>query len=319
LYTESIFDTFAHGKLLISGEYFVLGGAWALAMPVRYGQTLEIFEQNLPKDRLSWTSKDETGACWFEAHFAMQDLEILSTTDAKTAATLLSILKACRVQNTRFLTEKTSLSAFTQTDFPRAWGLGSSSTLIAAVAHWAGVDPYPVLFETLGGSGYDIACAYADKPLLYRLADGKPETQAVDFQPSFSKNLYFVYLGQKQDSRAGIRRYRENAPVNNELNEQVSDLSLRFLNAQNLSEFEQLIAEHEHLTARTLGLQRAKDLYFRDFWGEIKSLGAWGGDFILAAGERNAEETKNYFNSKGFRVFIPFQEMIAPSQPSIHP
>lgn len=309
---KNIFSVRANGKLLLSGEYFVLGGAWALAMPVRYGQTLDVFKEDGTRGYIFWRSKDAAGATWFEAQLTLPDLELLETSDEKIAATLVSILKACRAQNADFLTEKATLSATTQTDFPRAWGLGTSSTLIAAVARWARVDPYPVLFDTLGGSGYDIACAFAEGPLLYRLSKGKPDVQTVGFQPVFLENLYFVYLDQKQDSRAGIRRYWEQAAGNPDLNRQISALSQRFLKAGSLQVFERLIAEHERLVAQALDLPRAKNLYFSDFWGEIKSLGAWGGDFVLATSARSAAETKEYFNTKGFQVFIPFREMVAP-------
>ena len=43
-----------------------------------------------------------------------------------------------------------------------------------------------------------------------------------------------------------------------------------------------------------------------DYNGEIKSLGAWGGDFILAAGPTNTPE---YFSSKGFNTIIRYNEM----------
>ena len=48
-----------------------------------------------------------------------------------------------------------------------------------------------------------------------------------------------------------------------------------------------------------------KDL-FPDFNGGIKSLGAWGGDFFLATGDRS--EMK-YFHDKGFTTIIPYRQM----------
>jgi hypothetical protein len=41
--------------------------------------------------------------------------------------------------------------------------------------------------------------------------------------------------------------------------------------------------------------------------GAIKSLGAWGGDFILASGN---QKTPNYFHEKGFKTVISYSEMI---------
>ena len=44
-----------------------------------------------------------------------------------------------------------------------------------------------------------------------------------------------------------------------------------------------------------------------DFDGEIKSLGAWGGDFILATSDENPS---TYFKAKGFETILPYSEMI---------
>ena len=57
----------------------------------------------------------------------------------------------------------------TKLTFPRAWGLGTSSTLISLIAQWAKCDPFELLFEAFGGSGYDIACATANSPISYQL------------------------------------------------------------------------------------------------------------------------------------------------------
>ena len=49
-----------------------------------------------------------------------------------------------------------------------------------------------------------------------------------------------------------------------------------------------------------------KEKFFSDFQGSIKSLGAWGGDFILATGNKS---TKKYFLDKGFKTIIPFNKI----------
>ena len=50
-----------------------------------------------------------------------------------------------------------------------------------------------------------------------------------------------------------------------------------------------------------------KEIYFSDYSGEIKSLGAWGGDFILAAGPIN---TKKYFEEKGYKTIFSYKDML---------
>ncbi len=304
-----VFETRAHGKLLLTGEYFVLEGATALAIPVRYGQSFHV-EPTEKTGHLFWTSKSYDDSVWFSAVFSLPDLIPVSFTDKKIAETLTSILAVCRQQKPGFLSENQGFRVFTKNDFPREWGLGTSSTLIAALAKWADLNPYSILFDTMGGSGYDIACAYADGPILYRLDGQIPIVQNADFQPDFTENLFFVFLGKKQNSRDGIQRYRERAQSDEVLIARVSELTERFLNAASLPKLDAVIREHEVLISRTLDLPRAKDLYFNDFGGEIKSLGAWGGDFVLATSAVSEAKTKRYFQEKGFDTVLTWAEMV---------
>ncbi len=309
--TPLIFETRTQGKLLLTGEYFVLDGATALAVPVRFGQTLWV-EAGDSIGKLSWQSQNPDGSVWFEAEFMWPDFQILNSSDENTAQTLAEILRACQRQNLSFFIENQSFRVFTQNDFPREWGLGTSSTLIAALARWAGVDPYKVLFETLGGSGYDIACAYSEGPILYHLDGETPETSVAHLGgvPHFASHLYFVFLGKKQNSREGIARYRERVFKNLEIIEKVSQLTQQFLEAKTLAEIDAVLLEHEILVSETIGLPRAKDLYFSDFWGEVKSLGAWGGDFVLVTSARSEAETRGYFLGKGFGVVMGWGEVM---------
>ncbi|TNE61187.1 MAG: GHMP kinase [Bacteroidetes bacterium] len=299
----------ANGKLLLMGEYVVLDGALSLALPVRYGQVLEVTP--LPaKDRLDWHSLNETGDLWFQASFRLPGLDILQTSDRAVAGRLQQMLEACRRQQPGFLPGPEGYVVQTRTDFPRNWGLGTSSTLIAALAQWAQVDPYAVLFETLGGSGYDIACAFADGPVLYRLSDQKPEVERVRFDPPFADSLYFVFLEQKQDSREGIRRYREQAVQRAGLVSSISALTRQCLQAATLTVFGEILLEHERLISGALGLSRVQDRLFPDFPGVIKSLGAWGGDFVLAVPGSPSIDMQVYFRDKGFTTCIPYREMV---------
>ena len=50
-----------------------------------------------------------------------------------------------------------------------------------------------------------------------------------------------------------------------------------------------------------------KETRFPDFNGAIKSLGAWGGDFVMAVSEN---DPAGYFKKKGFEVVVPYREMI---------
>ena len=67
----------ANGKLLITGEYLVLKGALALAVPLNKGQTLTVDESN--ESGLHWRAEIPNGF-WFEVKFN-DKLTILETTD----------------------------------------------------------------------------------------------------------------------------------------------------------------------------------------------------------------------------------------------
>lgn len=308
-----MFSTRANGKLLLTSEYFILDGAVALAIPTRFGQSLEVSASEEPIIR--WQSLDEHDNVWFEASFDLPSLQVMDSSDTEAAQRLVDIFQAIRQVNSQFIhPDHGGMAICTHLDFPRQWGLGTSSTLIAALSKWAGIDPYPVLFSTFGGSGYDLACAYANGPILYDLSPKKkPHVQEIDYKPAFSGQLYFIYLGQKQNSREGIARYREqvkNQP--NQINmhiERLNELTQRWLNSASITALQDCMMEHEAMVSACLGLPKVKDLYFSDFQGAVKSLGAWGGDFVLAAANQPETEVKNYFREKGFSTVLTWDDM----------
>lgn len=304
----SVFETRANGKLLLTGEYFVLNGALALATPVRFGQTLRVMPG--PPGRMIWNSKDGDDSVWFSVEYELPYLSVVETSDRSSAEMLASIIRECQRQNPSFLSGEDGLCIDTQSDFPRAWGLGTSSTLIAAIARWAKVDPYPVNQNTLGGSGYDLACAYSDSALLYCLDGDRPIVRHVSFEPAFSEFLYFVYLEKKQNSREGIVHYRERSREIGHLVPEISTLTEQILNADSFVDFNRLIREHEQLVSEALGFQTVKAKMFPDFEGELKSLGAWGGDFMLVSSELPEKKIRDYFMKKGFPTLLAWQDML---------
>ena len=299
----------AHGKLLLTAEYFVLDGATALALPVKYGQSLTISKNENDKN-LHWQSLDKKGNPWFEAAFHPENFNIKNHNNEAVAQRLQTILQKIKKQAPQLKTQNSKLK--TALTFPRNWGLGTSSTLIYLSAKWAGVDPFELQFQTFGGSGYDIACAGADGPILYKKENGKAVFERCGFDPPFAEQLYFVFLGKKQNSREGIKVYREKRKEERGKRDiaEITNLTDLFLKERTLGGFEKLIVEHEKLVGSVIGLERVKSLYFNDFWGEAKSLGAWGGDFVLVTSDRTEKETKRYFNEKGFDVFIRYKDMV---------
>lgn len=302
---------YGHGKLLLSGEYFVLDGAEALALPTTVGQSMKVKYRQSYQPVLNWKSFDHTGKVWFESNFEFWHFNPIRSSDHVSEKFVTSALKAVRLQNPHFLRDDVDVFVETKVEFPLEWGLGSSSSFIYNVAQWAYVSPFELLKKTIGGSGYDIACAQAMGPIRYKNFDGKPQWEAASFKPSFSDNIYFVYLGNKQNSEKEVIKYQEMHIENkSQIVNEISQLTREMINANELSTFNKIIREHESIISMALGYDKVKDKYFSDFWGEVKSLGAWGGDFAMATSDQSPAETRNYFFRKGFETVIPFSEII---------
>jgi len=303
----------SHGKLLLTGEYFVLDGAKSFAVPTKYGQDLSI--ESINESKLIWQSFSENGECWLEAIFNLPKLRLGNATYEANedggkdvlAENLKKILLETRKLNPAFLNSEKGFLVKTKLNFPRNWGLGTSSTLINNIANWAKVNPYELLENTFGGSGYDIACAQHNSPILFTKHNTEIVVEEVNFNPTFMDQLYFVHLNKKQNSREGIEHYKKmKGNLTSEL-KQISDLTNAFLTCENLTDFEKLMKEHELIVSKTIQLKPIQEQLFSDYFGQTKSLGAWGGDFILATGN---EDTQNYFNQKGFSTVIPYQKMV---------
>jgi mevalonate kinase len=299
----------SNGKLLLTGEYVVLDGALSLAIPTAKGQTLEVATSH--NNGLAWKSLNPDNSVWFETHFQFNEFSnslLQDMSSASVRSTLLSILRTAKELNPSFLKNRKGVAVTTHLDFPKDWGLGSSSTLINNIAQWAEVDVYQLLQRSFGGSGYDVAVAQHSSPILYTINSGKPSVDKVEISWNFTDALFFVYLNKKQDSKEGIARYRNSEISTSEVISKISEVTQRLLSSTSLVEFESHLANHEAIISRTIGLPAIKPAQFSDYPGEIKSLGAWGGDFILATGEASH---KNYFREKGYTTIIPFSEMIA--------
>lgn len=299
----------SNGKLLLFGEYFVLEGAKALAIPTQLGQSLDVSSQTFLVKGLSWKSYDHENKLWFEAFFD-ENLDVKHTSDAETARTLQTILYIARQRNPDLLKGDFYYDAETRLQFPREWGLGSSSTLIANIAQWAQIDALDLFFNSFKGSGYDIACGLSNEPIIYELNKQKADWEKVNFNPIFKDHIAFVYLGKKQNSREGIHHFKQKNGLWNKETAQISVITNKALTCTTTEEFMAIIEEHEAIVAQALELNKVKNQYFNDFEGAIKSLGAWGGDFVMAVSNLPFSDIKNYFVKKGFTTIVPYTEMI---------
>lgn len=302
---------YGHGKLLITGEYFVLDGACALAVPTRLGQNLRVIKLNSDDNILHWVAIDNTGKPWLQLVFDTENFSCINST-ANEAESLSIILRSARELNADFLKNIEDCAVETKLEFVRNWGLGSSSTLIYCIAQWAKVDGFALLQKSLGGSGYDVACAGYDTAITYRLQNKQPVVAPVNWMPTFRDSIYFAHLGKKQSSPAAINNYRHLVSNKIESITQLNQLTEDVLSCNDLMAFESLIVAHEKLLAGQLKQQRVKDLLFPDFWGEVKSLGAWGGDFVMLTNNRSEQELKAYLTQKNITTVLNWREMLLP-------
>lgn len=296
----------ANGKVLLSGEYLVMDGALALGVPLNLGQKMTVLEGS--GSEIIWQSHRPNGDVWFTAKFDLFGFDPFKTSDPAMAARLKEIFEAAVRLNSDFLSKWRKYRVDTYLDFEPEWGLGSSSTLISCLAEWADVDPFELMEYTFGGSGYDIACAKARNPIFYQLDDEGFSIEPADFSPSFGDQLYLIYTGRKQNSRDEINQYQEREITEQDVDE-ISNITRSLCTIDDLKCFNELIVDHEKLIASILKRPPIKQELFGDYWGEVKSLGAWGGDFVLATSDRDAQETRQYFNQKGFDVFFRYEEL----------
>ena len=299
-----------NGKFLLSGEYLVLQGARALALPLNLGQSLEVTTIDDANGMIHWDAYTPKGF-WFASIFSKHDFTVHASDDMDKADNLSRIFKAIKSLNPNILQDKKDYFFTTRLEFDSEWGLGSSSTLISLLAQWAEVDPYELLKMTMGGSGYDIACATASQPIIYRLENGTPIVEKADFNPEFKDKLYFVYQGHKQSSGKEVKSFKERAQkydFSSEVSE-ISELSENLIKATSFNDFCALLTRHEEIMSRCLEQPSLKSQY-PDFQGVIKSLGAWGGDFFLAATELPEKEVIGYFKDKGLGTIIGYKDIV---------
>lgn len=296
---------YSNGKLLLSGEYAILDGAEGWAIPTKFGQSLKVNVSS--SGTLTWKSFDADNSIWFQASYDLIDFKELSSSDETISKTLSHILKQTRALQPKFLDISDGCVVETLLTFPRNWGLGTSSTLINNIAQWAKIDPYMLLRKTFGGSGYDIACAQYDHPIIFKIEATEARVRKVNPVLSFSDKLFFVYLNQKKNSREAIYAYRERPIDKLELTTTISEITHALITATSLQKFEALLNLHEEILSSALNITTIKEQLFPDYKGSIKSLGGWGGDFVLVTAREN---TLDYFKTKGYKTILSYSDMI---------
>jgi len=291
---------YSRGKLLLTGEYLVLDKASAIALPTTKGQWLDV---SVSSEQSKWKSFDSDGKCWFSFEFNLADvLADRVTTQNNLEERIVNLLQEMyRINANCFPSDNYYFTTYLE--FNRNWGLGTSSTLINNLAQFANINPYQLLQKTFGGSGYDIACAQANQPILYQNQDFQP----IQIPKVLQDNLYFIYLNKKQNSREAIKHYRNLTKDKKDFINQLNSINQQFLSVEKITEAEHLLEEHEKMISELLDQKTIKEKLFPDFNGIVKSLGAWGGDFVAVL-SRN--DCFSYFNSKGFKTIFTYNDLV---------
>lgn len=297
----------SRAKIMISGEYLVLKGARSLAIPLRFGQRLTVTE-NEWWPSVQWKSMINNDI-WFTTTLLLPDFRIANTNQPDLSETLRKILVAAKNLNPHFLETKCEYKVTSVMDFDPQWGIGSSSSLISNIAYWADCDPFKLNYQIFNGSGYDIACARSSNPIVYEIKDYQPQYRKANFYPSFHKQLYFVYLNQKQNSKESIRK-SDLSNITTKQIKDISNLTVDIEQATNLATFQSKINQHEALIASITNQKPVKTVLFNDFSGSLKSLGAWGGDFVLAASSESDDNIFKYFKNKNLNTIFRYDEIV---------
>lgn len=291
----------ARGKLLLTGEYGITAGAKGLAVPTALGQQMKV-EFGDGNDFGSWTALDHNGEAWLSVNFS-ERLEVVNSSDTAMGEYLAERLRTIAPWTSDL---QKPWKVTTRLDFDRQWGLGSSSTLHVLLAQWAGKNPVELFRKQHGGSGYDLACGSANGPLTYQLVNGVPHVNLVNWYPSFHEQMCFIYTGKKQLTSSSLALLKER-PFSPSQLDQLSTLTDEFLAAEDLETLEKTIAAHELLIAEHLNLPRVGNTLFKGYNGVVKSLGGWGGDFVLAT---RCSLNKSWLEANGFNTVIPVKEML---------
>lgn len=295
----------ANGKLLLTGEYLVLHGAKAIALPLKVGQQM-VVSQPESSGFLQWQAF-YVDQLWFSCELNPEDFSVQTTSHQEKAETLSRIFKTIRSLYPEFA-PKAGMKFETMLESNPEWGFGSSSTLISLLSQWTRIDPFRLNELVFSGSGFDIACATANGPIMYVR---NKLTEPVDLDYLFADQLFLVYSGKKKGTAQEVRSFLNKKVVSEQKIAEMSVLSEKIAScSSDQSEFNRLIQDHEKMIGKLIGKNPVKDEFFPNFKGEIKSLGAWGGDFYLVSTQLPFLEVKKYFENKGLTTVFRWDDLI---------
>ena len=271
---------------MLAGEYAVLYGVEALALPVKAGQWLHVWEMPAKGvSKMVWQSKEHDGSVWFDCRIDTDIMHVSETTDKGIADTLLQLLYLLKEQKPDLFLHK-NIRIETECEFNRSFGLGSSSTLVCNLAKWSGVNAHILQEHAFGGSGYDVAVGNLGRPLVYWRESNQPNWSAWQLPPELTREWYLVFPGQKQNSReslTGVKSQLDKISTDVALLQQMNACIQAIKSPRSLPMLEAMLEMWQALLSQRLELPRPyDDLGLSPVKGGLcKYLGAWGGDVLL--------------------------------------
>ena len=289
---------------MLTSEYFAMDGALVLAVPTKLGQEFSFVEIEDEASFIYWKAYHQ-GVLWLDVVINYKEWRLVSTSIPKSGDFIMKVLRNLQYLSSTKFKSAHSYQLSTNLQFPANYGLGSSSTLMVNLAEWGDCDPYELNAMSLGGSGYDIAVAKEKSAVLFR---NKPEikVQNVTFDPAFKDELIFIHLNEKQDSREGIKLYRSKEKSQN-LIDFFDDLTMQVYSSSSIENFSELMVIHEEKISKFIGIPTVKEKLFAECPVFVKSLGAWGGDFVMS---RKFDDYQNWFSDRGFSTIYKWSEII---------
>ena len=275
---------------MLCGEYAVTIGVEALALPVSLGQWMYVWEFDSPGggDRLIWEAKEKDGSTWLNESFALpletMEAETEKSSERDRSREVLHSLLSMVAEG--FWKTGKSYRIETQLEFDRSSGLGSSSTMVANFARFAGLDAQKVQQKVLGGSGYDVAVAELGKGLVFWKNAEVANWDAWKLSADLTSKWKIVFLGKKQNSRnalADVKGKLMEIEKDDFLMHQLQQVCAAVKMANQVPMLEAGLEMWQAILAMSLGLETPYQHFkFQPTKGGLcKWLGAWGGDMLL--------------------------------------
>lgn len=275
---------------MLCGEYVVIIGVEALALPVSLGQWMYVWEFDSPGggDRLIWEAKEKDGSTWLNESFALpleaMEAEAEKSSERDRSREVLHSMLSMVAEG--FWKTGKSYRIETQLEFDRSSGLGSSSTMVANFARFAGLDAQKVQQKVLGGSGYDVAVAELGKGLVFWKNAEVANWDAWKLSADLTSKWKIVFLGKKQNSRnalADVKGKLMEIEKDDFLMHQLQQVCAAVKMAKQVPMLEAGLEMWQAILAMSLGLETPYQHFkFQPSKGGLcKWLGAWGGDMLL--------------------------------------